>query len=86
MGEFTGKYPSNIYLARVLADIAESYDLKDIFYLDLAPFALPFLVLTNPELATQVQTSANFDRAAMLVFLFLSSLRSSPQLLFATSY
>jgi len=65
MGEATQKFPPQTYIAPVVAEIAKTYSQDGIFYLDLWPFAEPFVFITDPDLALQVQTLPNVTRHRM---------------------
>jgi cytochrome P450 len=54
MGEVAATMPPNMHPQAYLTAIAQKYDLKGIFYIDLWPIADSQVVLTDPELMNQV--------------------------------
>jgi cytochrome P450 len=54
MGEVAGTMPPNTHPQAYLTAIAQKYDLKGIFYLDLWPMAYSQVVLAHPEPMDQV--------------------------------
>lgn len=46
----------------MFGDIANQYDLKGIYYVDVYPFDEPIAVILDPALALQIQTSPLFNR------------------------
>ncbi|EEH42401.2 uncharacterized protein PADG_07221 [Paracoccidioides brasiliensis Pb18] len=55
-------YPSNSCIHHLLITISREYNLPDVFYLDLWPFAYPMVILGAPELAAQVTTEQAFPK------------------------
>ena len=62
MGEWTKKYPPDMHPQPLLADLRNEYKYRGLYYLDLYPFAESLLVITDVEVASQVQTSPGFHR------------------------
>jgi cytochrome P450 len=54
MGEVAATMPPNMHPQAYLTAIAQKYDLKGIFYLDLWPIADSQVILTDPELMNHV--------------------------------
>jgi cytochrome P450 len=54
MGEVAATMPPNTHPQAYLTAIAQKYNLKGIFYIDLWPIATPQVVLTDPELMSRV--------------------------------
>ena len=54
MGEAAALLPPNTHPQAYITSIAQKYDLKDIFYIDLWPIADPQVVIFNPDLMTYV--------------------------------
>ncbi|KAI0128780.1 cytochrome P450 [Xylariales sp. AK1849] len=62
MGEIAAQFPPNMHPQSYITTIAQKYDLKGVFYLDLWPITYPQVVLTEPDLMDQVQVTRNYDQ------------------------
>ncbi|KAI1389174.1 cytochrome P450 [Hypoxylon trugodes] len=62
MGEIAGQLPPNCHPQSYITAIAQKYDLKGIWYLDLWPIADPQVILTEPELMDSVQVTRVFNQ------------------------
>ncbi|OAX83193.1 hypothetical protein ACJ72_02448 [Emergomyces africanus] len=61
-GRISQGYRSDAYIHHLLITISREYDLPDLFYIDLWPFAHPMVVLCTPELAAQITTEQAFPK------------------------
>ncbi|KAH8596814.1 cytochrome P450 [Bisporella sp. PMI_857] len=62
MGEAAALFPPNTHPQVYITTIAQKYDLKGIFYLDLWPVADAQVILIEPELMDSVQVTRSFDQ------------------------
>jgi cytochrome P450 len=51
------KFPQDIHPLAYFTSIAQTYDFRGLFYLDTYPFMEPMVVITDPDVAKQIQTS-----------------------------
>ncbi|OJD12477.1 hypothetical protein AJ78_06931 [Emergomyces pasteurianus Ep9510] len=61
-GKIFSCYPPDSYFHHLLISLSREYDLPDLFYLDLWPFANPMVVLCAPELAAQITTEQAYPK------------------------
>ncbi|KAI1656561.1 cytochrome P450 [Daldinia decipiens] len=62
MGEIASQLPPNTHPQAYITAIAQKYDLKGIWYLDLWPIADPQVILTEPELMDAVQVTRVYNQ------------------------
>lgn len=62
MGEEVKKYPADAHPQALFTNLGLKYDLEGIYYMDLAPFSPPLVLITDPALGLQIQTSNQFHR------------------------
>lgn len=62
MGEVAALYPPNCHPQAYLTTIAQKYDLKGIFYMDLWPVADPQVIVTDVDLMDQVHVKRAFPQ------------------------
>jgi cytochrome P450 len=62
-GKYVTKLPPGGYIQTVVTQIKQDYDLPDIWYLDLWPVAVSFIMMTGPDAAAIPSTLNNFDQA-----------------------
>jgi len=60
--EVKKKYPSDIHPQALFTDLNNTYNFPGLFYIDIYPFGEPMVLITNPDVARQVQTSPDVDR------------------------
>lgn len=62
LGETFDELPPGIHLTNAIACIAQKYDLKEAWYLDLWPASTPFVVIASAEIAQQVTVHNVFPK------------------------
>ncbi|OTA96268.1 hypothetical protein M434DRAFT_8946 [Hypoxylon sp. CO27-5] len=62
MGEITSEFPPNNHPQSYITAIAQKYNMKGIWYLDLWPVADPQVILTEPELMDAVQVTRVYNQ------------------------
>ena len=62
MGEVAKKFPPNTHPQALLTYIAQEYNMKDIFYLDLWPLAHGQAIITHPTLMDQVDVTKSLPK------------------------
>ncbi|KAI1409988.1 cytochrome P450 [Hypoxylon sp. FL1857] len=62
MGEIASEFPPNNHPQTYITTIANRYNLKGIWYLDLWPIADPQVILTEPELMDAVQVKRVYNQ------------------------
>ncbi|KAH8195130.1 hypothetical protein TruAng_010713 [Truncatella angustata] len=65
MGDIAGQFPPNCHPQVYYTALAQKYDLKGLFYLDLWPIADPQILLIEPDLMDQVQVQRVYEQHPM---------------------
>ncbi|KAI2616233.1 cytochrome P450 [Hypoxylon sp. NC1633] len=61
MGEIASQLPPKVHPQTLITILAQKYDMKGIWYLDLWPLADPQVILTEPELMDSVQVTRVYN-------------------------
>jgi cytochrome P450 len=77
---YLSRYPPDTFVTLVMAGIAKDFSETDMFYLDLWPFAPPFLCIGDPDVASQLTSKHTFPKAEYFNNLF-EPLMGGPSLL-----
>lgn len=59
---YMSKYPSDVFINVVTKEMLDAFPESDMFYLDLWPFASPFLCVGEPAAAQQVVSKHTFPK------------------------
>jgi cytochrome P450 len=62
MGEWMKKYPADMHPQPLFAQLGTEYKYRALYYMDMYPFADSLVIITDPTVASQVQTSPDFHR------------------------
>lgn len=62
MGEIAAQFPPHNHPQNYITAIAQKYDMKGLWYLDLWPIADPQVILTEPELMDAVQVTRVYNQ------------------------